>query len=197
MKRIYFFSIFSFIWLLGFIWFTYSIPSFVEDPNSETDAIIVLTGGKGRFIEGLSLLKNHKAKKLFISGIGHNTSFDNLKVLLEKQDQLSLDDLKDKIELGRNATNTKENALETKIWLQQQNYHTIRLVTSSYHIIRSLLEFRLIMPDITIITNPIFTNKFKLSQWWKFPGSAKLLFWEYNKYLYIMFSNILKYNLIR
>jgi hypothetical protein len=48
---------------------------------------------------------------------------------------------------------------------------------------RSLLEFRLAMPDLVIIPHPVFPENVKQSQWWLWPGTAHLIASEYTKYL--------------
>ena len=59
----------------------------------------------------------------------------------------------------------------------------MRLVTAAYHMPRSLIEFRNTMPDVQIITHPVFPSQVKLDAWWRWPGTAGLIFVEYSKYL--------------
>ncbi len=67
--------------------------------------------------------------------------------------------------------------------MQNEGYHSLRLVTASYHMPRSLLEFRRAMPDIEILPYPVFPVRFKQDQWWLWPGTLTLLVTEYDKYL--------------
>ena len=39
------------------------------------------------------------------------------------------------------------------------------------------------MPHVTIIAHPIVPEQVKLQDWWRYPGTAKLLVSEYIKYL--------------
>src|SRR6202166_3240400 len=57
------------VWLAGLAAFSARIPTRVADPDTVTDAIVVLTGGSERLDEGLELLAANKAKKLFVSGV--------------------------------------------------------------------------------------------------------------------------------
>ena len=59
----------------------------------------------------------------------------------------------------------------------------MRLVTATYHMPRSLLEFREAMPGAEILPHPVFSRNFRQSDWWQWRGSALLLAKEYNKYL--------------
>jgi uncharacterized SAM-binding protein YcdF (DUF218 family) len=171
------------IWLIGFLLFTRSLPIVAEDSNIHTDAIVVLTGSPGRISEGLILLSYNKADKLFISGIHTGT---NLHKLYELKELSQTDNgLKGRINLGYKATNTKGNAQETADWMKENNYHTMRLVTSNYHMTRSLFEFKQLMPDYKIIPHPTFSQNVNVDTFWKSPKTIKFLIIEYNKYLYV------------
>ena len=87
------------------------------------------------------------------------------------------------VALGYEADNTRGNALESAQWMGEQGYGSLRLVTASYHMPRSLLEFRRVLPEIEIIAHPVFSENYHQEDWWLWPGSARLLISEYNKYL--------------
>ena len=57
-----------FIWFFGLFAFVSMIPNEVSNKNQSTDAIVVLTGGSDRLKQGLTLLTDKKAKKLFVWG---------------------------------------------------------------------------------------------------------------------------------
>ncbi len=67
--------------------------------------------------------------------------------------------------------------------MRKQGYHSLRLVTASYHMPRSLVEFHRAMSDIEILPYPVFPTRFKQDQWWLWPGTLSLLVTEYDKYL--------------
>jgi len=167
------------IWFLGLVWFTTLLPKEVTDRTSDTDAIVVLTGGSDRLEEGLRLLKAERAEKLFVSGVYRGVEVRHLLDVL-RQSRAGLECC---IALGYEADNTSGNAAETAAWLKQEGYNSLRLVTAAYHMPRSLLEFRQVMPDIEIIPHPVFPKNFHQDDWWRWPGSASLLMSEYNKYL--------------
>jgi len=87
------------------------------------------------------------------------------------------------VTLGYDARSTEGNARESLRWLGENNFTTIRLVTANYHMNRSLLEFRRVMPQITIIANPVFPRQVQDPYWFAQPGTVILLFNEYHKYL--------------
>ena len=171
-------AVLAVLWLGGLVWFTRSIPGQVADSASETDAIVVLTGGSLRVQSGLALLAAGKAKKLFVSGVYHSTDVTAL-LRISRQ---SPEHVACCIVLGHEADNTFGNALETAQWMRSEGFHSLRLVTASYHMPRSLLEFTRAMPDIRIVPNPVFPDRVK-HRWWAWPGTASLIVGEYHKYL--------------
>ena len=169
-------------WCLGFVYFAHYINSYEIDKTTQTDAIVVLTGGRNRILEGIQLLNENLADKLFISGVPENITISQI----EKQARIKADD-ETKIELGRKAKNTIENAIEAEEWIKKNNIKSIRLVTSSYHIPRSLQEFIIYVTkenDLEVILNPIYSPNVNI-KWWKSWGTFRLLVMEYNKFLVV------------
>jgi len=163
----------------GMVWFVGHIPRRVVDPTTATDAIVVLTGGADRLATGLDLLAGGLAGKLFISGVYRGVE---VKEILRVSRQTP-SELQCCIELGHSAVDTAGNARETARWMRREGYRSIRLVTANYHMPRSLIEFRRVMPDITIVANPVFPRDVHVDGWWRWPGSASLVFVEFGKYL--------------
>lgn len=158
------------IWFLGLKWFESQIPQSTNTiPEHSADAIVALTGGNGRLEYALQLLVEHKADKLFISGVGENVTVDDIM-------RQAGSGIRDKINaneiiLGHKAENTIGNAEEIKKLLEKTNYKKIILVTSNYHMPRSLLELSTVMPNISITTAPVIAN------------DNEMLLSEYHKYL--------------
>jgi len=59
----------------------------------------------------------------------------------------------------------------------------VRLVTSGYHMPRSVLEFENALPDVTLIPHPVFPPHVKQQQWSAWPGTTGLIGGENNKFL--------------
>ena len=165
------------LWLGGLVWFVHSSLSITTDPTTATDAIVVLTGGRLRLEVGLDLLSAGRAQKLFVSGV--NPRVDRVELMRVARHG---DDDASRIVLGHDADNTLGNARETAGWMHQEGYRSLRLVTSWYHMRRSLLEFERAMPDMLILPEPVFAHA--ESETW--PGRfeiAMLTVNEYDKYL--------------
>lgn len=167
------------LWMGGLVWFAEAIPKAIEDPDTPTDAVVVLTGGAGRLSAGIELLDRHKARKLFVSGVYRGVDVTQILKVAQRQDS-GLDCC---LVLGHAADDTRGNAQETAEWVREEGYSSLRLVTSSYHMRRSLLEFRRTMPNVKIVPHPVFTSDFKARGWWSWPGTLQLVVTEYTKYL--------------
>ena len=166
-------------WTSGLFRFAAAIPSAVADPASRTDAIVVLTGGSGRLSEGLDLLIGDQADKLFVSGVYQGIDVAKLLELSQR----SPEELQCCVEIGHSADNTSGNAAETAKWVRQQGYKSLRIVTASYHMPRSLLEFKHNLPAARLIPHPVFPEHVKQERWWAWPGTSILIVGEYNKFL--------------
>jgi uncharacterized SAM-binding protein YcdF (DUF218 family) len=170
------------LWLAGLLWFAITLPVAAVDPERQADAIVVLTGGSGRLEQGIELLSHHQGQQLFVSGVSPGVGIDELSRTLNGFPQ----DLSSRIVLGHDAADTRGNATETAQWMRQQGFRSLRLVTATYHMPRSLLEFRSAMPDIEIMPHPVLSENFKHRDWWRWTGSATLLITEYTKYLFAL-----------
>lgn len=167
------------LWTGGLVWFALGVPDKVEDPTTPTDAIVVLTGGSRRLGVGLQLLMQGRAKKLFVSGVHRGVDVAEL-LRVARQSPAEVECC---IALGYAADNTAGNAAETQRWMAEQGFRSLRLVTASYHMRRSLLEFRAAMPGVTIVPHPVFPDTFQPRDWWRHGPAMWVVVAEYSKYL--------------
>ena len=168
------------LWLGGLGWFVVSGLLLRSGPMQPTDAVVVLTGGRARLENGVAVLAQGMAKKLFISGVNQQLDRAALLRALGPEAERAAGS----IVLGREADNTLGNARETASWMHEEHYRGLRLVTSWYHMRRSLLEFRRAMPQIEIIAHPVFALRLdEPERWWGRHGILVLVIGEYGKYL--------------
>jgi uncharacterized SAM-binding protein YcdF (DUF218 family) len=173
-------AILGILWLAGLLWFAETMPSELADPDTPTDAIVVLTGGSQRLAAGLDLMAAGRARKLFVSGVHHGVAIGDL---LRVTHAVPASVVACCIVLGHDADSTIGNALETAVWMHKEGYASLRLVTASYHMRRSLFEFERAMPGIRMIAHPVFPERVKLTHWWESRSTAGLVVGEYHKYL--------------
>lgn len=158
-----------------FVDFTYK--TFSAQPRSvQTDAIVVLAGGKGRVEEGVRLFRERRSAWLFLVGV--DPAVRKIDLYRPKPGDPS----PDHVLLEQASRNTLENALYGRDLLLGHNIHSILLITSRYHLKRSSLLFRnALPPDLAIYPYPVDTGNVK-QDWWYHVGSFKLLFSEFYKY---------------
>ncbi|MBP1531938.1 MAG: YdcF family protein, partial [Alphaproteobacteria bacterium] len=123
------------VWFGGFMYFSHHINHYDTNAEEKTDAVVVLTGGRNRIAKGIKIYNAGKAERLFISGVSKSTTLEDL----EQRAGLEIIN-KQNVELGYVATTTIGNALEVKNWVEKNNISSIRLVTSNYHVPRSMAE---------------------------------------------------------
>lgn len=175
------------LWGLALIDFVYSIPVAKRLDESKTDAIVVLTGGSLRISYGFELLDKEFADRLFISGVGEETSLLSLMDKHGASRKVRDDALCGPVvTLDYKANSTRANAVQTAQWIRAEAIHSIRLVTANYHMRRSVLEFKRAMPDLQIIEDPVFPSDFRLEQWWSDRVSRDLILSEFHKYLIVI-----------
>lgn len=166
------FMVLFLFWFAGGIWF--SVTTITAQPDQsevKEDALVVLTGGQERINTALDLLDKGYAEKLFISGVNQDVKASDLIHLWGGNTDICC------IDLGYNAKDTKGNAIESKDWIKDNNFKSIRLITSNYHMARAAIEFKNTMPDIHIYKHPVHAiSKDRLNFW-------KVIFEEYNKTL--------------
>ncbi len=171
----------SLAWSYGLAQFSGQIPGEITDTETPTDAIVVLTGGSERLEAGIALYRSAMGTKLFISGVNERVQVQDIL----PAETTGTDNAGGGIELGYHANDTIGNARETAQWMAEKGFRSLRLVTASYHMPRSLLEFHYAIPEVKIIPHSVFPKTFHRNHWWRWPGSARLVLVEYHKFLLV------------
>jgi uncharacterized SAM-binding protein YcdF (DUF218 family) len=158
---------------VDFVYKTFSL----SQRDVQTDAIVVLTGGRGRVEEGVKLYKAGAGRMLFLIGVDP---------LVQKK-ELYTGKGAENVYLEKASRNTLENAIYARDLLAGHNVTSIKLITSRYHMKRATLIFRnALAKDIAIYPYPVDTKNLK-EEWWVHGGSFKLLFSEFYKYCMFRF----------
>ena len=173
------------LWGVGLVHFVHQVSFYANQAaisiSPNTAAVIVLTGGSDRVQRGVALLNAQKGKKLFISGVYPGVK---AKQFLDGN-ALPLDLMECCVVLDHVAEDTLGNADEAAAFMKAENYSSLQLVTSHYHMPRSLLLFRHAMPDKIIVPHPVLPEIVDLSSWWERAGTRNLLIAEYHKYMIV------------
>jgi uncharacterized SAM-binding protein YcdF (DUF218 family) len=164
---------------IGFVSFSRSIATTEPQSIPRADGIVVLTGGSQRLTDALSLLANGHGRKLLISGVHERTGREEIARTAGSRRDL----LECCVDLGKSARNTIGNAIETRRWVDSNGFRSLLVVTSNYHLPRTLGEFRHALDGVTLIGHPVVSESVDVTRIWSDMGSFRLVASEYLKYV--------------
>lgn len=157
-------------YLAGFFFFKNYIDALSAGKYPENlEAVVLFTGGHGRLEMGDDYLKAFPNKPLLITGVHPGVTMD----ILIKEGFFNPENSQ-LVQLDYEARDTIENVHMVQKWAEKNSFTHIGLITSAYHIPRSLLLFDRITPQLKITPLPVRNTK----------TSIFYLFKEYNKNLY-------------
>ena len=162
----------------------YLFLDFIRDDGAinasinRADAIVVLTGGKGRIERGVELYKEGAAGLLILSGVDADATLDsiffNTTIVIPPGD----------IFLDKNSRSTYQNAIEVRKILESRGFRSMILITSAYHMKRAHYIFRRIMPgDVRIESLRVKSPNFDEKRWWTNPAIVIKEFLKYQWYV--------------
>lgn len=152
----------------------------VDRPEAlPADAVVVLTGAEFRIAEGARLLAAQRGRRLLISGVHPSVTRSDLARITGLPRAM----LECCVDVDTKALDTVGNAVETRAWVRLHGYKSLIVVTSNYHMPRSLVEFARVMPDVRVEPREVVPKNFPDEAWWLHPGTARILLSEYLKFL--------------
>lgn len=157
----------------GFALFIREARSLAADADARADAVVVLTGGEGRVVTGVDLLKDGRGRRLLISGVNPGSPTQDIARAAGAPAAL----FSCCVDIGEDAANTRGNARETAQWAAGNGYASLIIVTSDFHMPRALLELQAAMPDTRLIAYPVAAPAP-----WSSPGEARRWMQEYVKF---------------
>ena len=158
-------SFLALVYAFGFLWFAAALPQPME--GAKTDGIVVPTGGPGRIDRGLKLLREHQARSMLVTGVDREVKPGEFAA----EYRVPAHTMNCCVTLGFAAVDTRSNAAETAEWLKRNDYHSLRLVTTDWHMRRAAGELESALPGgVTVVRDAV-------------PSRPRLgiLFLEYNK----------------
>jgi uncharacterized SAM-binding protein YcdF (DUF218 family) len=164
--------------LAGFIAFVASLDRSERDPASRTDAIVALTGGAQRIGDAIDLLAKGYGNRLLITGVNERTSRDEIARLNPGQRRL----FDCCVDLDYRARNTIGNAIETRRWMESHRFRSLIVVTSNYHMPRTLVELDNAIPAARKVPYAVVGDLADSAMWWR-PQTLRLLVVEYLKFV--------------
>ena len=165
------------IFWAGFSFFVWRVPKAEVTLGRNADGIVVVTGGALRIADAIELLSAGRGKRLLISGVNPSTTIREIARLMPEYEPLIFCC----VDLDHSALNTVGNAVETQHWVKAQGFHSLIVVTSNYHMPRTMAELAWHLPDVDLIPFPVVTMHG--GPMWTM-ASARLLFSEYLKSIF-------------
>jgi len=184
MKFLALVGIVALIWLVGLFAFADRVRSLTPAPEpARADGIVALTGPSAERVNAaVRLLEQDKGERVLISGVNREVRRQELRELTPGSNRL----FNCCVDLGFEAEDTGGNAQEIAAWAASKNYTSLIVVTSDYHMPRSLLEIRSAAPELTLTPYAVSTPSLDNSRWWRAAVTARRMTLEYMKYLAVL-----------
>ncbi len=171
------------IYIGGFLHFTRQLTASIATDTITGDGIIVLTGAPDRIAVGLDLLKHGRGERLLITGVFEATTREDIIAVVNGDAEL----FSCCVDIDREALDTIGNAVQARIWSEQNDFQRLVVVTSSYHMPRSIMEFERAMQGYDLVAYPVPVSGDHV--WWRNPQAGRVYFSEYAKYVFALVRN--------
>ena len=172
------------LWGVGLFAFADRVRAITPAPEpAAADGIVALTGPSAERINAaVRLLELGKGQRLLVSGVNREVRREELRALTPGSSRL----FDCCVDLGFDAEDTMGNAQEIAAWARAKDFDSLIVVTSDYHMPRSLLEIRGMAPEVDLTAHAVRTPSLDSDNWWRSPGDARRMALEYNKYLVVL-----------
>jgi uncharacterized SAM-binding protein YcdF (DUF218 family) len=162
-------SLILLLYAAGFMLFAFTLGKPAPATAAATDAAVVLTGGSGRIEHAVNVVRDGKAQRLLVAGADPSVTKADIARRLGGRRRVVACCL----DLGSESVDTRSNAEEAARWLSRHRFHSVRLITSDWHMRRAKYEFRKVLGGkYRIVTDAVRSEPTFLT-----------LFGEYNKYV--------------
>lgn len=162
------------VWLIGFAVFSVTLPQPLGEQR--TDAVIVPTGGPGRIMRGLEIVRGGQARAMLVTGVDPEVTPQEFAAEFGVTPQL----MECCVTLGYSAVDTRSNAMEAAEWAAMRNVASVRLVTTDWHMRRAANELRQELPgNVSIVRDAVQSEP-----------SLGALALEYHKLLYSWMASV-------
>ena len=163
----------------GFVWFVYHVPAEEIAIHSNADGIVVLTGGASRIADAIELLAAGRGKRLLISGVHRTTTTAEIARINPRYEGSSPAASISTIRRSTpSATPSRRGAGRAT-----RGFTSLIVVTSAYHMPRTMAELEQQMPDTVLVPFPVVTEKLRNEPWWASAPTARLILSEYAKFV--------------
>ncbi len=176
----------------GYVWFAQSIATTTAalDDIGPADGIMAPTGGQSRLSTAFDLLLAGKAKRLLVTGADTDLTpailIDYLNI--QPNENIKKTTFHCCVDIEKEAQDTIGNAAAMAKWVAANNYTDVIIVTSAYHMPRTMLLAQHNMPTTTLHPYPVISPSVPTQDWYKKPRTALLIGEEYAKTIAVWVS---------
>lgn len=163
----------------GFLGFVATLDRDERNPAGRADGIVALTGGANRIGDAIDLLAKGYGSRLLITGVNERIGREEIARLNPGQRRL----LDCCVDLDHRARNTVGNAVETRRWMEDNRFRSLIVVTSNYHMPRTLLELDRVLPGSEKLPFAVVPDGPQAEGVWRSPASLRILASEYVKFV--------------
>lgn len=172
---------------IDFLQFVSRIDNFENSPaQGPANAVVALTGASDARIQAGVELADNLQLPLLISGVHIDTTEADIATITGVDET----EIACCVTLGRAAATTRGNGDEIANWARRFNFAKLIVVTSEYHMDRSLLELQHAMPEGEFLPHAVTSLKVPAGKWLTNPATAKRLFGEWFKYHLARFRHL-------
>jgi len=113
---------------------------------------VVYTGGEGRIARGLEALQEGWTRHLLVSGVDKEVKPREFAVEYEVPART----MRCCVSLDFVSYDTRSNALEASRWLAENEFRSVRLITTDWHMRRAAYELEKVKPaGVTVVRDPV------------------------------------------
>lgn len=141
------------------------------NPLQKADLIVALGGSKGRQREAVALIKKGFGRRIMFTGFDVDTcDYQCLGVSKEEM-----------IFPSEPAYTTYDDALLVLKTMKENNFRSVIIITSPYHLRRVSFIFRKVFNEsgTTLIFHSSYKEPFEIKSWWKSYIGRKMVIMEY------------------
>ncbi len=151
--------------LLDLVHFAWDCRAFMEGedgdvarldalPVSPDEAIVVLTGDSGRIPKAFEILRRRRSPWLIISGANKKVALAEL-VNQQGDSSTNIHEVWQRVVMESRSNSTVDNAVESHQLLTERKMKRVILVTSDYHMVRTLKIFNRYAPEFQYFPFPV------------------------------------------
>jgi uncharacterized SAM-binding protein YcdF (DUF218 family) len=159
----------------GFFYFLWQVGGVSSNQQAVADGIVVLTGGRARVETAIELLEGGKARRLLISGVHRDSSSASIRRAIKGKRE-TFDCC---VDIDKAALDTVGNAEQAAGWARENHFDSLIIVTSDYHMPRSMIEMTRKLPGTHIIPHNVRSDPASIAD----PALLRVLLPEYLKYV--------------